>query len=103
MRRLRELARAVGTTRRLDRNLHRARRTVFGVGCLLWRTSELIDGPDNEKYCNGDNEKVNHEGNEVAVVPGDRSGLRGVSGSIECSRAVFGCAQYEKLIRKIQS
>jgi len=99
----REFSRAMGTTRRLDGNLHRACRTVFSVGCLLGRMSHLVDDPDDEKYCERDNQKVDHERNEVAVVPGDCSGFRGIRGSIECGRTVFGRSQNEKLVRKIQS
>ena len=95
---LRELARAMGTTRRLNRNLHCACRTIFGIGGLLGWMSELIDNPNDEKYCNRDDQKVDHERNEVAVIPRDRSGFRGVSGSIECGRAIAGRSQNGKFV-----
>ena len=60
--------------------------------------SELIDDSDDEKYCDRDDQKVDHECNEIAVIPSDRSGLRGVSWSIECGRAISGRPQNEKLV-----
>src|SRR5437667_7151606 len=82
------------------RDLHRACRAfiVFRGGL-----SEFVDCADHQKNCARDNEKINHQRDEVAVIPGDRSGFRCVSGSIECRRAIFGRSQNDKLIREIES
>ena len=58
----------------------------------------MIDDPDDKKYRDRNDQKVDHKCNEVAVVPGDRSGFRRISGSIESSRAVFGGPQNEKFV-----
>jgi hypothetical protein len=79
----------MGTPRGFDRDLHRARRTILGVDGFFSWMSKLVDDPDDKKYRGRNNQEVDHEGNEVAVVPGDRSGFRRISGSIECSRAVL--------------
>src|SRR6266508_6619031 len=97
-RRFRELAGAMRTTGRLNRDLHRARRTILGVDWFFGWMSKLIDDADDKKYRGRNNQEVDHESDEIAVVPGDRSGFRRISGSIECSRAVFGRPQNEKLV-----
>src|SRR5438477_7029128 len=96
--RLRDLARAIRTTRRLNRDLHRARGTIFRFDWFFGRMSKLIDDPDDKKYRHRNDQKVNDESDEVAVIPGDRSGFRRISGSIECGRAVFRGPQNEKLV-----
>ena len=89
-RRFRKLACAMWTTRRLNRNLHRTRRTILGVDWFFNWLSKLIDHPDDKKYRDRNDQEIDHESNEVAVVPGDRSGFRRINGSIESGRAVFG-------------
>jgi hypothetical protein len=101
--RLRELTRAMRTTARLNGNLHRACRAIFHVGYFCSRFSELIDCPDQKKNGGRDNEKIDQERNEVAVIPRDRSGFGGVRGSIECRRAVFGRPKNDKFIGEIES
>jgi hypothetical protein len=43
--------------------------------------SKLIDDADDKKYRGRNNYEVNGQSDEVAVVPGNRSGLRRISGS----------------------
>src|SRR5213080_2815424 len=95
---LRELARAMGTTSGLNGDLHRARRTIFRVGFFFGWTSEVIDRSNQKKNCGGNDDKIDQQRNEVAVIPGDRSDFRGVCGSIECRRAVFGRPQNDKFV-----
>src|SRR2546426_6975304 len=96
--RLRELARAMRTARRFDGNLHRARRAIFHVRNFFGRFSELIDYPNQKKNCGRDNKKVNQECYEIAVIPCDCSGLRGVCRSMECGRAVLCGSQNDELV-----
>src|SRR6266436_1540687 len=96
--RRRELARAMRTTRRLNGNLHRARRTIFCVGFFFSWMSEFIDCPDQKKNRACDNEKINQKRNEVAIVPCDRSGLGGVCRSMECGGAVLCGSQNDELV-----
>src|SRR6516225_616754 len=96
--RFRELGRAMRTTRRLDRNLHRARGTIFRVDGFFGWMSKLIDNADNKKYRDRNDQEVDHEGNEVAVVPSDCSSFRRIGGSIESDRSVFGGPQKEELV-----
>src|SRR5437588_13076877 len=96
--RRRELARAMRTTRRLNGNLHRARRTIFCVGFFFSWMSEFIDCPDQKKNCGRDNKKVNQERDEVAVIPSDRPRLRGVCRSMECGGAVLCGSQNDELV-----
>src|SRR5262249_23690543 len=93
-----KLARAMRTARRFDGNLHRACRATFHVGRFFGWMSELIDYANQKKNCGRDNEKANQERNEVAVIPSDRSGLRGVCRSMECGRAVLCGSQNEELV-----
>ena len=75
--RFRKLAGAMWTTRHLNRNLHRTRRTILGFDWFFNWMSKLIDDPNDKKYRDRNNQKVDDEGNEIAVVPSDRSGLGG--------------------------
>ena len=97
-RRFRKLAGAMRTTCRLNRNLHRARWTIFRVDWFFGWMSKLIDDPDDKKYRDRNNAEVDDESDEVAVVPRDRSAFRRISGCIESGRAVFGGPQNEKLV-----
>jgi hypothetical protein len=72
------------TARGFDRDLHRAGRTIFGVGWFFGWMSKLIDDADDKKYRDSNNQEVNEESDEVAVVPGNRSGFRRINGSIKC-------------------
>src|SRR5437762_6721547 len=58
----------MGTTSCLNGDLHRAVRTIFGVGFFFGWMSEFIDCPDQKKNRACDNEKINQERNEVAIV-----------------------------------
>src|SRR5215831_2369590 len=95
---LRELARAMRTTRRFNRDLHRARRAVFRVGWFFGWMSQLIDRSDEKKNCACDNEKINQERNEVAVIPCDCSGLHCVCRSVERHRAILSGSQNDKFV-----
>src|SRR5262245_25384607 len=57
--RSRELGRAMRTTRRLYRNLHRARRTIFRVDRFFGWMSKLIDNPYDEKNRERNDQEVN--------------------------------------------
>src|SRR6266536_6184350 len=96
--RLGKLARAMRTACCLNRDLHRTRRTLFLVGGVFRWSSQLIDQPDQKEDSGRDDEKIDHQRNEVAVIPGNRSGLCGVCGSIEWGRAILGCSENEKFI-----
>src|SRR5438309_7996562 len=97
--RLRKLGCAIWTTRRLNRDLHRARRAIFLVGFFFCsRLPEFIDRANKQEDCTRHNEKVNQQGNEVAIIPSNRSGLRGIRRSVECHGAVFGRSQNYELV-----
>src|SRR5439155_1356357 len=98
--RFRELACAIGATLRLERDLHRANRAVFLVRLFFGRLwfPKSIDHPDQKKNCARDNQKINHERDEVAVIPSDRSGFDSISWGIEYRRAVFGRSQDDELV-----
>src|SRR5207245_9690403 len=100
---LREVTRAMRTTRRLNGNLHGARRTIFRFWFFFGWMSELIDCSNQKKNCACNNEKVDQQRNEVAVIPSDRSGFRGVCWSIECRRPVFRRSQNHKFVGEIES
>ena len=85
-RHFREFACAMGATRRLDRDLHYARWTIFCVRWFFGWVPELIDRSDQKENCSRNNQKVYNQGNEVTVVPRDCSGFRRVSGCVEYSR-----------------
>src|SRR5439155_19726915 len=89
-----KLARAMRTARCLNRDLHRTRRTLFLVDWFLRLSSQLIDQPDQKEDSGRDNEKIDHQSNEVAVIPVDLSGLTCVRGSIECVLAIYGRSLY---------
>src|SRR5947208_2938322 len=55
----------MGTTSRLNRDLHRARRTIFRVGFFFGWTSELIDCSNQKKNCACNDDKVDQQRNEV--------------------------------------
>src|ERR1700757_4087943 len=79
---LRKLGCAMRTTRRFNGNLHRTGRTVFHVWHFCRRVSQFIYHPDQKKHRSRYDEKVNQKRDEVAVIPGYRSRLGGVCGSM---------------------
>src|SRR6266496_4680016 len=96
---VREIARAVRTTLRSERDLQRAFRAVFLVGFFFFsRLPEFIDRANKQEDCSRHDEKVNQQGNEVSIIPSNRSGFRGVSGSVECHRPVFSRSQNYELV-----
>src|SRR5205085_3814428 len=96
---LRKLGLTIWTARRLKRDLHPTLRAIFFVGFFfLSRLRELVDRANKQEDCARHNEKINQERNEVAVIPSNRSSLRGVSGSVERRRAVFGRSQNDELV-----
>ena len=95
---LRELARAMRTACRRDRDLHRTGRAIFLVRFFFGGLPEPIDRANEQENGTGHDEKVNHQRDEVAVIPSDRSGFRGVSWRMECRRSIFGGSQNNKLV-----
>ena len=80
--RLRKLGCAIWTTRRLRRDLHRTLRAIFLVGFLFFSgLPEFVDRANKQEDCTCHNEKVDQQGNEVSIIPGNRSGFSSVSGS----------------------
>ena len=91
------------TTLCLARDIHRAGRAFFLVGFFFGGLPEFVDCADEQKNCTGYDEKVDHERNEVPVVPSDRSGFQCISGRVERGRAVSGGSQDDELVREIES
>jgi hypothetical protein len=73
------------TACRLDWDLHCAGRAFFLVGFFFGGLPEPVDCADQQKNCASYDEKVDHERDEVPVIPSDRSGFRRVSGRVENS------------------
>ena len=91
------------TTLCLDWDIHRAGRAFFLVGFFFGGLPEFVDCADEQKNCTGYDEKVDHERDEVPIIPSDSSGFHGVSGCVERGRAVSGGSQYDELVREIQA
>src|SRR6266508_173867 len=95
-RRFRELAGAMRTTGRLSRDLHRARRTILGVDWFFGWMSKLIDDADDKKYRGRNNQEVDHESDEIAVVPGDRAECRADDyANRKIDSVPFDCERFE--------
>ena len=63
------------TTLCLDRDIHRTGWAFFLVGFFFGGLPEFVDCADEQKNCAGYNEKVDHERDEVSIIPSDRSGF----------------------------
>src|SRR5438270_4697372 len=98
-----QLARAMWTTRRLDRNRRGTGRTFLGDRLFCGWLPEFINCTNEQKNRARNNEEIDSQSNEVAVIPSDRSGFGGISGRVEHRRAIFGRSQNDKFVRKIQS
>src|SRR4030095_9671789 len=91
------------TTRRLDWDLHRTGGTFFLVGFFFDGLPEFVDCADEQKNGARYDEKVDHERDEVPIIPSDRSGFQRISRRVKRGRAVFGRSQDDELVREIQS
>src|SRR6267378_1724063 len=98
-----QLARAMWATRRLDGNSCGTGRAFLGDRFFCGWLPEFINCTNEQKNRACNNEEIDGQGNEVAVIPGNRSGFRGVGGRVEHRRAIFGRSQNEQLVGKIQS
>src|SRR5262249_4105281 len=65
--RSRELGCAMRTTCSLDRNRHRARRTIFHYLRTSLGLFELVDPFDDEKDAKGNDHEIDRNGDEIAV------------------------------------
>ena len=103
-RRLRgKLGRAVRAALRLNRNRHCTRRTILCHRLSVLRLLQPIYRADQQKNRAGNNQKVDKQRNEIAVVPRYRAGLGRVSRCMEIDASVFRRPQDHKLVRKIES
>jgi hypothetical protein len=78
-----QLARAMWATRRLDGNSHRTRRAFLGDGFFCGWLPEFIDCTNEQKNRARNDEEIDGQCNEVAVIPSDRSRFGGIGGRIE--------------------
>jgi len=100
---LRQLARAMWATRRLDGNSRGTGWAFLGDRLFCSWLPEFINRTNEQKNRARNNEEIDGQSNEVAVIPSDRSGFGGISGRVEHRRAIFGRSQNDKLVGKIQS
>src|SRR4029453_1258713 len=91
------------TTLCLDRDIHPAGRAFFLVGFFFGGLPQFVDCADEQKNRASYDKKVDHERDEVPIIPSDRSGFQRISGRVECGRAVFGGSQNDELVREIES
>src|SRR4029079_253875 len=81
---LREFTRAMRTPRRLDRNCHRTGWAVL----RNWRGGGrrpflLVSRFNHQKNTEGNDDEIDHESDEISVVPSDRPRLGGIGGSMK--------------------
>jgi hypothetical protein len=87
---LREFTRAMRTTCRLDRDRHGAGRAFLRNWRGSWRRPfQLVHRFDHEKNTEGDDDEINHESDEISVVPSHCACLGGLGRSIKGAAA--GC------------
>jgi len=98
-----QLTRAMWATRRLDGNRGGTGRAFLCDRFFCAWLPKFINCTNEQKDRARNNEEIDGQGNEVAVIPSNRSGFGGVGGRVEHRRAIFGRSQNEKLVGKIQS
>src|SRR5207244_11352004 len=93
---------AMRTTRRLDWDGHRARATFLRDRFCVRRTLEPIDPADEEENCPCNDEKIDRERDEIAVIPSNCAYFRRVRRCVKGCAAVLRRAQHNKFIREIE-
>src|SRR5207244_1414284 len=88
---------------RLDRYGGRTFRAILCHRLGMLRLFQPINRAHQQENRAGDDQKIDQQGDKVAVVPGDRASLDRVSGRVKRNRAVFCPAQDDELVRKIQT
>src|SRR5205085_2578522 len=99
----RQLTGAMGTALCLHRNACRARRTFLAVGFFVRRMLDLVDHSHQQKNCACNDEKINQQRNEVAIIPCDCSGFCCICRSMKCDGSVLSRPENHKFVGEIES
>src|SRR5450432_1181041 len=94
-----QVARAMRATCCLDRDRHRASRAIFRDGRLLGRGAfHLVQRFHDEENAERHDQKVDHQGDEVSVIPGDGPGRERLRRGGEGARSVGARFQHHELV-----
>ena len=84
---------------RFDGDRHRAGRTIFYHRLGVWVGSfHFVNRAHKQKNTKGDNKKIDHQRDEVAVIPGHCAGLDRIGGRVEGGAPIFRRLEDDKLV-----
>ncbi len=66
------------------------------------RPLHFVDSANDKKNAKRDNKKIDHQRDEVPVVPRDRAGFERVRRRVEHGRAIFRGLEHDELVREIE-